>query len=956
MDLRRPLNATRVKGVLIATLVAVLVASLLPTAAFAAHNPRDTNPCADAPPADDFADYDEARDTHKPSIDCALYRAVTSGAGVNSEGAPLYRPQRAVTRAQMAQFIVNTIVAAGYDSSLPGGQGQDEFSDISDNFARVAINRLARANIVGGTGGGRYTPNGFVTRQQMASFIVQAARHVVGDDHPVTRDDDDQFRDVRRGNVHKANIEAGADANLFRGTSATTFTPGARVLRDQMATFLVNLLRYTFNPETAPPPNTAEVALADQEVEAGGELSGDITGENIQSASVSGCGLDDAALTDEDNQAEGIQFTVTIPENQAGGDCTLTFSVTFENNSIRRFTETITVSAPNGVTVTLEKDTVNPGEAVTGAITGNNVRSATVSGCGLTNEVVQDRDTAKAGVQFSEVIPADQKVGSCTLTFKVTFTDNTSQDVTKQISVVEKTGVTTRPELIAASIVSTTPTGGTNPGTVVRFLFDESVVGKPPVAGSFRVYAFDATQDTGDSAQIESANNRSVLVRFSGILTENDARDLTVAGVAVGAVRDNQAQDNPEGSAPLGTQREETVRQAGITAAPDLQSVSGFRPVNETTTAVDFTFDEAAFVVTRNGFNVVLKEGGTVANCTGPTSDSETPRSGTSEAGGNGTTTITAICTNPGSGDNIRPISATTVARGYVNAGTVSDQKQVTQDINNPVEGNDNPLQAAAAAAGATTETPDLISAEYRPSDTGGDDTVVYVFDEDIFPLATDPITGDTTNVTSFRVYDTTGTEESAETAARDSTNSRQVIATFEPGTLNDAVGASVRAGAVEGATGAGQGQPNRADEVGVANSTTRTITPHKTLAPDLVSVSVNPSNGSAVYTFDEAINTTMTGESAATPSNFKLWGSKGEQYTCSGSSVAGTFSIGSGANSHQVTCSRFGNPPGATAAQIGAAVLGSVAYDAVDDSEDDDTSNPEGAVPTTGGTGTPEQ
>ena len=951
----RPLTSTLLGRVLVAMLVAFLAASLLPATAHADHNAANASPCDDAQTADDFADYDEARDTHKPSIDCAVHRGITSGAGTNSGGEPIYRPGQAVTRAQMAQFIVNTIKAAGYDSALPGGEGRDEFTDISDNFARVAINRLARADIVGGTGGNRYTPNGVVTRQQMASFIVQAARHVVGEDHPVERDSEDRFTDVADSNVHKTNIEAGADAGLFQGTSENMFTPTARVLRDQMATFLVNLLRYTFNPEAAPAPNTAEIAIADSNVDAGGEISGDITGENVSSATVSGCGLTDAALADEDDQAEGIQFKVTIPESQPAGDCTLSFEITFENGSVRSYTRKITVSSANGATVTLEKDQVSPGETINGAITGTNVKSATVSGCSLSNEPAQDRDTAKAGIQFSEVIPTSQPVGNCVLTFRVTFNDNTTQDVTKQLRVVERTGVTTRPELIAAAIVSTNTTGD-NPGTIVRYTFDETVTGAPPDRMDFSVYSFDgARTNPATSAQIDSADQRSVLARFAGITTTADAADLTVAGVAAGAVTDDQSasQTNPQGAAPIGTQREETVRTAGITAAPDLQQVSGFRAVDADVTAVDFGFDEIAYVVNRTGFNLVLTDG-TVVNCQGPTRDSTTGP-GTSQQGGNGTTTITVTCENPGSGTSTVRLSATNVARGYVGASTVSDTRQPTDPVSSP-EPNTNALQAAAVASTGTPR-PDLLSAELRPNPSGGDDVVVYTFDQTVFPPgSSNPVTGGPEDL--YYVYETTAGETSAESVSRNESNTSQILATFEPGTLTDVVGVSVRAGAATAAAGPGQGQTNQADEVGVANSTTRTITPGKTQAPELVSVSVNPSNGSATYTFDEELNTSSAGTGAADPGSFYLWGSKGEQMQCVGVPGGPTFTVGGEGKANQVSCSgyRAGNSQ-ATAAQIGAAVLGSVAAGAVDDREEgaSPTRNPEGAVPTTGGTGKPE-
>jgi hypothetical protein len=142
---------------------------------------------------------------------------------------------------------VNTLVATGADENLPAGTGPDRFDDIAGNVHRVNINRLAAAGIVAGANGS-YAPDAEVTREAMATFITQAAAFARGE---LTRSGD-HFGDVALSNVHRHNINTGFEAQLFSGTTAPSsaaprsgaFSPSTVVLRDQMASFLANLVRY----------------------------------------------------------------------------------------------------------------------------------------------------------------------------------------------------------------------------------------------------------------------------------------------------------------------------------------------------------------------------------------------------------------------------------------------------------------------------------------------------------------------------------------------------------------------------------------------------------------------------------------------------------------------------------------------------------------------------------------
>jgi hypothetical protein len=135
----------------------------------------------------------------------------------------------------MATFIANAVEAAG--AELPAGP--DSFDDDNSSVHELAINRLAAVGIVRGVGVRRYDPNGSVTREQMATFLVRAFEYVTQTalvPGPNAFDDDD-------GSLHERSINAAAAAGFASGVGARLFAPAADVRRDQMATFVVRWLR-----------------------------------------------------------------------------------------------------------------------------------------------------------------------------------------------------------------------------------------------------------------------------------------------------------------------------------------------------------------------------------------------------------------------------------------------------------------------------------------------------------------------------------------------------------------------------------------------------------------------------------------------------------------------------------------------------------------------------------------
>jgi hypothetical protein len=92
---------------------------------------------------------------------------ITGGCGSGS-----YCPEGAVTRAQMAIFLLRSKYGAAYNPPAVGGS--TGFTDVSPTYwAGAWIKQLVTEGITGGCGTGIYCPESPVTRAQMAVFLVK---------------------------------------------------------------------------------------------------------------------------------------------------------------------------------------------------------------------------------------------------------------------------------------------------------------------------------------------------------------------------------------------------------------------------------------------------------------------------------------------------------------------------------------------------------------------------------------------------------------------------------------------------------------------------------------------------------------------------------------------------------------------------------------------------------------
>ena len=172
-----------------------------------------------------------------PFIEALAESGMTGGC---SASPPLYCPEGAVTRAQMAVFLLRGLQGVGHVPPPPTGAA---FADVSLTHPLAGwIEELANQGITSGCAASppRYCPDTSVRRGEMAVFLLRA-KHGAGYQPPAASGT--VFADVPLSHPLAAWIEQLAAEGITTGCGAATFCPDATVSRGQTAVFLVR----TFN-------------------------------------------------------------------------------------------------------------------------------------------------------------------------------------------------------------------------------------------------------------------------------------------------------------------------------------------------------------------------------------------------------------------------------------------------------------------------------------------------------------------------------------------------------------------------------------------------------------------------------------------------------------------------------------------------------------------------------------
>lgn len=789
-----------------------------------------------AEPGDD-EDYftDDDGGIFEPAIDFVAKHEVADGFTETS-----FAPGRPVTRAQMARFIVTMLESIGAEVPEPS---QDYFTDDDGGLFEGDINRIAELGIASGFTDTEYRPALTVSRGQMARFLARSLAELTDQGlmlTPAERAVDVALdaTEVDRGSDVSGDITSGSEPQsavvngcgltdealedgdpTAAGIQFSATIPADQELGPCTLAFdvaLANGQSQTVERDiTVEDERDATVTLNQRTIAQGQELTGSIVpdeGVTIFSAEVDGCGLTAQALTDQDDEVEGWQFAVTIPNAQGTGDCDLTVTVEyaalgiFPGGGSDTFVETITVTAgaavatgaPELVAVSSPTSFAD-GTCQTRAPSG----SASHVLLGLTfDEAITGRDVTAVAAGF-ELVGHDASRTAATSS-RLSATDDriaeacfpadawtTATTVAVSRDTVGDAGDLGNPEG-DLGVRSLTLTGTTAPeltggqslsDTEYRFDFDEPIADNPSNT-LFRLILSDGSML---SSTVAEASGSTVTATFPA----HGGATITRIAALNGAV----ASAN-DGDANAITVRR--VASSGLTSAPDLASVTydadATRTRGDETVQVDevrFTFDVSVLEQADNQdrFELIAADGTRTQPAVGGGSGDPVVRS--SEDG-----RVVVVEFPDGA------LETATIATVYANAVRAAGGGQ---PANQPDALARSPQLTYASG---TTIAPGAVAASVTSSSSvlGTTFTARITFDEVVDP--------DTLGSGSISLYDDQGRRFTISgTPTRDEANPETIEVTSSPQTGdNAAIGSgAVLVGIAPSAVVDGQGNPSHA-------------------------------------------------------------------------------------------------------------------------------------------------
>ena len=329
---------------LAAALTPLLLAPVLTVAAHAEHLvPRGIEgACPEGAVPEGRYDDVPRSDPFATAVDCVSEYDLLSGLTSTQFG-----PAREVTRRQLAQVLHRFAAETGASADLtdPGFIDDDGLT----GEARDAVWSLTNAGVLRGVGGGRFSPDTPVRRDQLATALLGVIRIAGLRGFPTGGDaftDDD-------GSVHEAAIDALAAEGITIGQGDHgRYGPGALVLRQQLALLLARLVDVAVEQSVLDGPYwdgayTFRVDQQGQDLTPGDPLTGEIAWGFVDrgaSAEVAGACVDAGPVEDRDTSPESVLFSVPTREDAAPGTCEATFTLTFSNGRTERFGATVTIA------------------------------------------------------------------------------------------------------------------------------------------------------------------------------------------------------------------------------------------------------------------------------------------------------------------------------------------------------------------------------------------------------------------------------------------------------------------------------------------------------------------------------------------------------------------------------------------------------------------------------------
>ncbi|MEX0658961.1 MAG: S-layer homology domain-containing protein [Egibacteraceae bacterium] len=310
-----------------------------------------------------------ASNVHADNIERLAAAGIVEGGAVGLP-ADEYGPGLRTRRDQMASFLMRAAGYALHDDVDAFDSTDQEFTDVpAGNVHSAKVNGAAMNEIAQGTGGDQYSPARDTRRDQMASFVVRLLNFIAGDDpDPVAHEVAIEF-DVlsgARGDTVTASVTGDVAEVAFISVTgdcvqdadhtldaldqfAFSITDDAEdgiceidltVHFDELETGETQTLRASFlvTSDVVDPPQVS-VSLDPDTGNVGATVTATVTGDvdRVESMAITG------ACVEDDDQVTLTDGAFTFDITSGDGDCGISFTATFDDDSTQTLTSTFIV-------------------------------------------------------------------------------------------------------------------------------------------------------------------------------------------------------------------------------------------------------------------------------------------------------------------------------------------------------------------------------------------------------------------------------------------------------------------------------------------------------------------------------------------------------------------------------------------------------------------------------------
>ncbi|REE85129.1 S-layer family protein [Paenibacillus taihuensis] len=202
---------------------------------------------------------------------------ITTGVVVEPDGIVRHVPTRVEQRDGKYYAIINSLTNSTYSVVWH----PLTFSDVSNHWAKQAVNDMGSRMVINGTGEDQFSPNDNISRAEFAAILVRGLGLRL-------ENGASGFVDVKESDWYNDAVKTAAACQLVQGFEDGMFRPNGTITREQAMTMIARAMKITGLTDQLADQNIVDTLHGYKDVEAVSDWSASSVAACVQASVVTG--------------------------------------------------------------------------------------------------------------------------------------------------------------------------------------------------------------------------------------------------------------------------------------------------------------------------------------------------------------------------------------------------------------------------------------------------------------------------------------------------------------------------------------------------------------------------------------------------------------------------------------------------------------------------------------------